>query len=147
MSNKIISKDQNNYNKVQLEQPTSSDIRDDEHHASNAIDGTKDTYFAVKGGILGGYWQSNFTVPGTHVTRVEVTAAKYNEDEANNAKVYVGDKLVGILPSPVEKSKVYTYDCDAVGEYITIVSGRKDMKLAFANVDVYANDEYDKTWF
>ena len=58
--------------------------------------------------------------------------------------VYVGDKKIGILPKDVEKSKVYTYDCDAVGDFVKIVTGREDKKLAFANVEVYGtfNNSY-----
>ena len=41
--------------KVELLRPTSSDNRDD-RGPQNAIDGRKDTYFALKGGIADGYW-------------------------------------------------------------------------------------------
>ena len=77
------------------------------------------------------------------MTRVEVTSANDHEDEASEAKVYVGDKLCGTFPSVVEKSKVYSFLCEACfGDYVRIVTGRSDNKLAFANVEVYGpNDE------
>jgi hypothetical protein len=44
------------------------------------------------------------------------------------------------LPANIESSKVYKIECDAVGDYIKIVTGRNsiDQKLSFANVEVYA---------
>ena len=102
-----------------------------------AIDGKKDTYFALKGGIEDGYWQSYFTIPGSKVTRVEVTSATDHEDEASEAMVYVGDNKIGTLPKDVKKSKRYCFTCDAVGDFVHIVTGRKDMKLTLAYVEVY----------
>lgn len=43
--------------KVKLQEPTASDNRDD-HDPAKAIDGKKDTYFALQGVIADGYWQS-----------------------------------------------------------------------------------------
>ena len=40
--------------------------------------------------------------------------------------VYVGDKLCGTLPNDIEKSKLYTIECNTVGDYIKIVTGRND---------------------
>ena len=50
----------------------------------------------------------------------------------------MGDKLCGTFPENVEKSKVYSFNCDAVGDYIKIVTGRDDGYLSFVNVEVYA---------
>ena len=60
------------------------------------------------------------------------------EEEANNAKIYVGEKLCGTLPAKVEKSKLYTFDCETVGNFVKIFTGRDDGKLTFANLEVYA---------
>lgn len=48
--------------------------------------------------------------------------------------------MCGTLPSNVEKSKVYKFDCDAgtVGHFVKIVTGPNNKKFAFANVEVYA---------
>ena len=63
----------------------------------------------------------------------------YFYDEANNAKIYVGDKLCGTMPNDVYKSTLYTFDCQAVGDYIKIVTGRNDsdQKLSFSYVKVF----------
>lgn len=100
------------------------------------------TYFALKGGVEDGYWKSYFTAPGTTVTRVDVTTAMFNEDEASEAKVYIGDKLCCTFPSDVKRSKVYSFTCNTAGDYVQIVTGRDDKKLAFANVEVHANDNF-----
>ena len=41
---------------------------------------------------------------------------------------------------------LYTFDCEAVGDYIKIVTGRNDTdaKLTFANLEVYGTDQEDK---
>ena len=44
------------------------------------------------------------------------------------------------MPANAENSKVYTFNTDTVGDYVKIVSGRKDGYLSFANVEVYATD-------
>ena len=44
--------------------------------------------------------------------------------------------MCGILPAKVEKSKDYTIDCEAVGDFVKIVTGRNDGKLSFANLEV-----------
>ena len=77
---------------------------------------------------------------GTKVNRVEITSRGELEFEASNAKVYIGGKLCGTLPEEVEKSKVYTFKCDTVGDYVKIVTGRNDtdQRLTFSNVAVYA---------
>ena len=93
-------KDEKYKEKVELEEPTASGNKDDQP-PSNAIDGKKDTYFALKGGIADGYWQSSFTVPGSRVTRVEVTSASDFENEASGATIYVGDKVIGTLPKSI----------------------------------------------
>ena len=41
--------------KIELEEPTSSDTKDDKP-AKNAIDGKKDTSFALKGDLPNGFW-------------------------------------------------------------------------------------------
>ena len=93
-------KDEKYKEKVELEEPTASGNKDDQP-PSNAIDGKKDTYFALKGDIADGYWQSSFTVPGSRVTRVEVTSASDFENEASGATIYVGDKVIGTLPKNI----------------------------------------------
>ena len=59
-------------------------------------------------------------------------------DEAELAMVYIGNKKIGTLPSTIVKSKVYSFPCDAVGDFVKIVPGKSDGELAFANIKVYA---------
>ena len=61
------------------------------------------------------------------------------EYESSNAQIYVGNKLCGKIPAEVRKSKVYTFNCQEVGDYIKIVTGRNnsDQKLSFSYVYVY----------
>ena len=63
------------------------------------------------------------------------------EESAINAKIYVGKKLCGTMPARVERSKDYTFDCEAVGDFVKIVTGRIDGNLSFSNLKVYP--EYD----
>ena len=54
--------------------------------------------------------------------------------------------MIGTLPPNVEKSKVYTFDYEAVGDFVKIVTGRDDGYLSFANLQVYeANKSLDET--
>lgn len=53
--------------------------------------------------------------------------------------IYVGDKLCGTMPANVEKSKLYPFDCEAVGDYVKIVTGRSDGQLTFSNVKVFGD--------
>ena len=63
--------------KIPLEEPTAIDGK---NNPQNAIDGNKDTYFALQGGTtrkkepINGYWQAAFPIKGTRVSRVEVTS-------------------------------------------------------------------------
>ena len=100
------------------------------------------SYFALKGGITDGCWQSYFNTPGTKVTQVNITTTNINETDASEAKVYIGNRLCCTFPSAVEKSKLYSFTCNSTGDYLKIVSGRNDGKLAFANVEVIANDNF-----
>ena len=45
------------------------------------------------------------------------------------------------MPSEVEESKLYIFNCKLTGDYIKIVTGRNDIdqKLCFSDVSVYAN--------
>ena len=63
-------------------------------------------------------------------------------NEAREAKIYVGDKLCIIteFPESIEISKVHKFRCDAPGDFVKIVAGESGKKLAFANVEVYANN-------
>ena len=82
-------------------------------------------------------------MPATKVTRVEITSQKArNAIDASNAKVYVGDKLVGTLPDNVLKSKIYVFHCDIVADLVKIVTGRNDIdqKLTFVNVELYGTN-------
>ena len=74
------------------------------------------------------------------MTRVEITSRTGWEYEASNAKVYVGNKLCGTFPGNVESSKVYIFNCDAVGDFVKVMTGRNDtdQKLTFAMVEVYS---------
>ena len=68
------------------------------------------------------------------VTQVSVAAYPY----ANNAKVYIGEKLCCTLPENVEDKKVYNFNFDdTFGDYIKIVSARDDGVLWLYNVIVY----------
>ena len=49
-----------------------------------------------------------------------------NWDHANNAKIYIGDMLCATMPANVEKSKLYTFECQLVGDHIKILTGRED---------------------
>jgi hypothetical protein len=40
---------------------------------------------------------------------------------------YQEDKLCGTMPSKVENAKEYTFDCEAVGDYVKIVTGRNEI--------------------
>ena len=75
---------------VKLEDPTSTENRNG-HSPKNALDGNTETYFALEGNSADGYWQSYFTVPGIKVAQVAVTSSIDHEDEASEAKVYVGE--------------------------------------------------------
>ena len=60
------------------------------------------------------------------------------------AKIYIGDKLCGTLPGTIEISKLYTVNCDLVGNYVKIDNGRPTNKvLGFAEVEVYAQRTSD----
>ena len=72
------------------------------------------------------------------MAKVKITTRLNEEwEDANNAKVYVGDTLIGELPSTVEKSKVYTFDHEVTGDFVKIVSGTSDGKLSFSKVEVH----------
>ena len=59
------------------------------------------------------------------------------QNEAANAKIYVGNNLIGTLPSTLIASKDYVFECDAYGESVKVVSGTADYKLAFSTIDVW----------
>lgn len=40
----------------------------------NALDGNKNTYFALQGGKQDGWWKADFNEKGVMVTQVKVTA-------------------------------------------------------------------------
>ena len=73
------------------------------------------------------------------MTQIKVTSANENEQEANDAKVYVGEEWVATMPDNVVKGKVYTFDCNAVGDFIKIETGRNDSDkmLTFNSVEVF----------
>ena len=66
-----------------------------------------------------------------------------------NAKIYIGETigeketLCGAMPASVEYSKFYNFECQLVGDYIKIVTGRPDGNLSFAHVKVIADDKKD----
>ena len=37
----------------------------------------------------------------------------------------------------IEQSKIYSFPCDLVADFVKIVTGRTDMKLAFAKVEAF----------
>lgn len=114
----------------------------EDHHPRNGVDGNRETYFALQGGEKDAFWMAKFAVPRTQVTRIKITSRNGWEYEANNAKIFIGEKLCGTMPAKVERSKVYTFDCEAVGDFVKIMTGRndKDQKLTFANLEVYGTD-------
>ena len=69
-----------------------------------------------------GSWQAKFVNPHTKVSRVEITTTKGSVSSylAAKAKVYVGSTLCGTLPEGVEKSKMYSVDCNVFGQYVKI---------------------------
>ena len=73
------------------------------------------------------------------MTKVGITSRPTNSDEANNAKVYIGNKLCGTMPSTVESSKRYVFECDFIGDYVKVVTGRNDIdqKLGFSLIELY----------
>ena len=46
--------------------------------------------------------------------------------------------LCGTLPANVEKSKTYSFECEAVGDFVKIVPGNNDGELTFTNLEVYS---------
>ena len=56
--------------------------------------------------------------------------------EANDAEIYVGEEYCDSLPSIVEIDKLYTFDCEIVGDYVKVASARDDGKLSFVSVQV-----------
>lgn len=68
------------------------------------------------------------------------------EMKYNLSQIKREEKLCGTMPSKVENAKEYTFDCEAIGDYVKIVTGRNeiDQKLTFANVEVYGTNQADK---
>ena len=71
------------------------------------------------------------------MTRIKIRTRESLQEEAANAKIYVGKNLIGSLPSSLVASKDYVFDCDAYGESVKVVSGTTDYKLAFSMIDVW----------
>ena len=95
-------------------------------HAKNGNDGSELTLFALQGGKKDGYWKSAFAdmaakaaneaeaakaLIGKQVSSIQILSRHKDNEEANNARIYVGDKLCGRMPSNVEKYKLYTFKC------------------------------------
>ena len=68
-----------------------------------------------------------------------------NANYARFAKVYIDEYLCGTLPHLVEESKLYSINCDLVGNFIKIYSGIRGPSdgniLNFSNVYVYTGYE------
>jgi hypothetical protein len=45
----------------------------------------------------------------------------------NLSQIKKEDKLCGTMPSKTENGKEYTFDCEAVGDYVKIVTGRNEI--------------------
>ena len=125
----------------------------DDHLPGNAIDGNPETWFGLFGEDNGlgedtnkdGFWKAEFDEGGASqpesITVHIISRKDVAWEEAQNAKIYNGDDLCGTMPSEVEESKLYIFNCKLTGEYIKIVTGRNDIdqKLSFSDVSVYAN--------
>ena len=51
--------------KIKLMEPTATSFfeNSEDHHPRNAVDGNKDTNFALQGGKVDGYWQALLPIP------------------------------------------------------------------------------------
>ena len=50
------------------------------------------------------------------------------------------------MPASIEKSKLYTFQCQLVGDYVKIVTGRADGKLSIAELKVFADGNEMNVW-
>lgn len=63
----------------------------------------------------------------------------------NLSQIKKEDQLCGTMPKETMTGKDYTFDCEAVGDYVKIVTGDKtNFRLAFANVEAYGTNQDDK---
>ena len=131
---------------IKLSKITSSAIRE-QNHATNANDKSKKTCFALQGDTADGYWRSNLPKKSV-VWKIEIRPALGYEDELRGAKIFIGegekpfekfpdnlDKFPQIKMKYYNKAKnVYAFEGRITGDFIKIISGRADGKLAFSYI-------------
>lgn len=44
------------------------------------------------------------------------------------------------MPVNIEKSKIYSFPCNITADYVKIVTGNRERKLAFTKVEVFQNN-------
>lgn len=68
------------------------------------------------------------TIVGKGSDGVVLKTHNYGSDlKYNLSQIKKEDKLCGTMPSKTENGKEYTFDCEAVGDYVKIVTGRNEI--------------------
>lgn len=121
------------------------------HQPGNAIDSVMDNWFSLD--IFNpvnrnGYWHSDFAEKGSQVKSVQIYASRFGS-EANGAKIYIGwdsnlriNKLCGTMPDNVVDGSFHEFECQTAGDYVRVVTGRTDGRLAFSEIIVVKGSDF-----